>query len=381
MIFRSALNTVLLGIFLLAQPAFASEKYIRVALLKDADSVTISIRGRYTIVDPSTDKRTEKRRLPETRVVPASRGIKVGDELISRDRIRFDSEKDITVHVPNGKRRYRGTIDIIKTGNKLSVVNVLPLEEYIRGILYHETPHRWPLEALKVQAVAARTYALYRMQTSAKQPYDVTNDIYSQVYGGRTSERYRANLAVERTEGEVIVYNGQILPSYFSATCGGHTEDVSELWKQDLAPLKGVPCEFCRISPHYRWKKNFHSKEVQDKLAARGHDVGMIKEIRVAERNQSGRVRTLEFISREDKRTRIAGKDFREIMGPNLLKSNKYDIVMQGYYFDVLGQGWGHGVGMCQWGVLGMTKEGYDYREILQYYYPGTMIVRSSSAQ
>jgi len=353
------------------------QKFVRVALLRDVDRLKLSIRGRYQIIDPTTDRiLLEKRRLSPKEIIPTAQGIKIGEEEYTLSKIRFYSHKDITVKVNGRDRCYRGIIDVIKVKNKkLLVVNVLELEQYIRGILYHESPHRWPLEALKVQAVAARTYALYRIATDKNQPFDVTSDIYSQVYGGRSSERYRANIAVERTQGEVMTYNNEILPAYFSATCGGHTEDVSELWKQDLLPLKGVICEFCKISPHYRWKKNFRSKDVQDKLNQHGYNLGLIKEIKVLEKNSSGRIRTLEITTREGKTMKIAGKDFRQIIGPNVLKSNKYDIVMQGYYFDVLGQGWGHGVGMCQWGVLGMVRQGHTYQEILQYYYPGTQMM------
>lgn len=371
--------SIFLSVLLTVQSVFGAEpndRMIRVALLKDAQTVTISIRGHYQIGDLNTKEiMSDKRRLPTVDITPTAKGIMIGDQEFP-SKIRFHADKDITLYVDGSSRRYRNSIDIIKTANqKFLVINVLPLEEYIQGILYHESPHRWPLEALMVQAVATRTYALYRMKTDAKQLFDVTNDIYSQVYGGRSSERYRANIAVERTKGEIMVYNDQILPAYFSATCGGHTEDVSELWNQDLPPLKGVVCEFCKISPHYRWKKNFRSKDVQEKLEQKGYHAGLIQEIRITERNDSGRIRSLEVVSRDDKVTKISGKDFRQIIGPNVLKSNFYDIEMKGYYFDILGRGWGHGVGMCQWGALGMTQQGYKYHEILQYYYPGIKII------
>ena len=353
------------------------DKFVRVAILKNVDHVTITIRGKYQIIDPiSKEVLFEKRRLPLTEIVATISGIKVGAQEYLQKKIRFYSDKDITVRVNGKDRRYREIIDIIQEKNKkFLVVNVLPLEEYIRGILYHEAPHRCPLETLNAQAVAARTYALYRMKMDRNQPYDVTSDIYSQVYGGRSSERYRANIAVAHTKSEVLIYNNEILPAYFSATCGGHTEDVSELWKQDLPPLKGVPCDFCKISPHYRWKRNFRSQDVQEKLNQNGYHLGLIKDIKVLEKNVSGRVRTLEITTHDGESVKIAGKDFRRILGPNLLKSNRYDVVMQGYYFDILGQGWGHGVGMCQWGALGMAQQRYKYKEILQYYYPGTQIV------
>ena len=255
------------------------------------------------------------------------------------------------------------------------VVNAVELENYIKGVLYHEVSHYWPMESLKAQAVAARSYALYQMQMNRHKDFDVTSDIYSQVYGGRGSERYRTNIAIERTKGLVMVYRGKLLLAYFHATCAGHTEDVSELWKEDLPPLKGVACSFCRFSPHFFWKKNFRLKDIQDKLNAKGYGLGLIKEIRIIERNTSGRIKTLEIETRDGKKANISGKDFREIIGPNNIKSNNYEVDMQGYYMDLIGKGWGHGVGMCQWGAAQMASEGYSYEQILKYYYPGVDIV------
>ena len=203
----------------------------------------------------------------------------------------------------------------------------------------------------------------------------MTSDIYSQVYGGRSSERYRTNVAVDRTKGLVMVFGGKILPAYYHATCAGFTEDVHELWSEDLPPLRGVPCPFCKDSPHYYWKKNFRLKDIQDKLNEKGYELGLIKEILVLERNKSGRIKALVVATRDEKKARISGKDFRNIIGPNIIKSNNYDMIMKGYYMDVIGKGWGHGVGLCQWGANFMSRKGYKYDEILKYYYPGIEIV------
>ena len=128
--------------------------------------------------------------------------------------------------------------------------------------------------------------------------------------------------------------------------------------------------------PNYRWKKNFRSKDIQQKLNANGFKLGLIKEIDVLERTKSGRIKNLEIKTRDGKSTTISGIKFRDIIGPNVLKSNYYDIEMKGYYFDVNGRGWGHGVGMCQWGVYRMAKKRYEYTRILGYYYPGAKITK-----
>jgi len=248
-------------------------------------------------------------------------------------------------------------------------------------VLYHEVSHHWPMEALKAQAVAARTYALYSINPAGK-PYDVTNDIYSQVYGGKSSERYRTDLAVEHTRGQVLTYNGRLIPAYFHATCGGMTEDAHELWNvDDIPPLRGVPCSFCQNSPHMHWKKNFRLKNIQDALNLHGYKVGSIKEISIVDKDRSERINHLKITQKNGQDLVIRGKDFRDLMGPNVIMSNNYEITMRGYYVDLAGKGWGHGVGMCQWGALGMARQQFNYKQILAYYYPQAALLNYHELQ
>ena len=214
--------------------------------------------------------------------------------------------------------------------------------------------------------------SIYKMDLSHHSDYDVTNDIYSQVYGGKDSERYRTGLAVERTNAVVLTYQDKILPAYFHATCAGMTEDSKELWGTDIPPLRGVPCMFCQDSPHLHWKKNLRLRDIQLGLNKHEKKIGLIKSIVIADRDRSERIKTLKITDRDSKEITIAGKDFREMIGPNDLKSNNYDITMQGYYVNFVGKGWGHGVGLCQWGARGMAQQQFNYKQILAYYYPGS---------
>ena len=306
-------------------------------------------------------------------MVAQNRGIDIGKDFFPFPLLKIIAQKDISLYAQRKVKRYRGVLTIYRIKNKLLVVNTLPLETYVRGVLYHEVPHKWPMEVIKAQAVAVRSYAFYQTQVNKEKKYDVTSDIYSQVYGGRSAERYRTNIAADRTRGAVLFYKGKVLPAYFHSTCGGHTEDAGELWKHDLAPLKGVVSHYCRTSPYYFWKKNFQSKKVQEKLNEKGYKIGLIKDIQIVQRNNSGRIKFLKIISRDGKSIDISGKDFRNIVGPNNLKSNQYKIIMKGYYFDVIGKGWGHGVGMCQWGAYQMAKERFSYKAILKHFYPGAV--------
>lgn len=358
--------------------ALGQQDTVRVAILKGAEGFDFSIRGKYKIIDPQTNEEIHRgRRLRRVKVAMTQNAIMIGpNEYITR-RLRIIAKKDAALYVEGRKRRYRNQIDIIRTkDDKFLVVNVLDLESYVKGVLYHEVPHRWPLNAIKAQAIATRTYALYQVAENEEQEFDVTSDIYSQVYGGRSAERHRTNIATNRTRGKILTYNGKVLPAYFHSNCGGHTESAAELWKHDLPPLKGVKCGFCARAPGYQWSKNFRSGDIQDKLNAHGFKLGLIKEISVLDRTKTGRIKNLKITTRDGETITISGVRFREIVGPNVIKSNAYNIKMQGYYFDVSGRGWGHGVGMCQWGAYKMSREKYKYTSILNYYYPGAKITK-----
>jgi stage II sporulation protein D len=346
---------------------------VRVAVLKDVETFDLSIRGRYRIIDPLTGELIDSgKRLAMSPVRFASGGIVIGERNYGIGHVRIAAQKDIAIYSGKNKQRYRNQIDILSTPkNKLLVVNVLDLQSYVSGVLYHEISYRWPMDAMEAQAVAARTYALYQMKQNKKQLYDVTNTTYSQVYGGRSAERYRTNIAVKRTRGEILTYRGEVLPAYFHSNCGGHTEDASELWKHDLPPLKGVVCGFCEGEPNYLWKRNFRSQDVQEKLNALGYKIGAINEITIVDRTNSGRVRNLKITARDGRSIVMSGNKFREAVGSKEIKSNKFEIEMKGYYFDLIGHGWGHGVRMCQWGAYGMAKKRYSYHDILKHYYPG----------
>lgn len=357
-----------------AQPQETKPVLVRIAVFQDLNEFKLSIRGEFQITELSTGRiLSSAKNLNGSVVRNLPDGIQIGSQKYFENKIAITPFYEAMIYI--NRQRFRGAINLIHTPDKkLLVVNVVDLEDYVKGVLYHEVSPRWPIEALKAQAVAARTYALYRMQNSKDKDFDLTNDIYSQVYGGKNSERYRTNLAVEGTRKKILTFQGKILPAYFHAACAGRTEDVSELWKEDLLPLKGVRCPFCVNSVHYRWKNNFRSKDVQDKLNKNGYPIGLIQDIRVQERNSSGRIRRLKITARDGQILFISGKDFRNIVGPNDIRSNNYDVVMFGYYFDLLGYGWGHGVGLCQWGAFQMARERYQYEDILKFYYPGAKI-------
>ncbi len=358
----------------LARSSGTSQKMIRVLVVKAAKSVSLSVQGSWMLLDEAKGEILEEgERTIWTNVQAVSQGVSVGGKIYATKRLAIEPARDASITV--NKRLFRGHVSIVvNPDGTLNVINVVDLEKYIKGVLYHEISHKWPMEVIKAQAVAARSYAIYSMEQNKGRDFDVTNDIYSQVYGGKNSERYRTGLAVDQTAGEVLIYNGAILPAFFHATCGGVTESVSEVWNMDLPPLRGELCPYCKKSPHMRWKRNFRLRDIQNKLSARGYKIGLIQTIEVIERNASDRIKTLRIISRDGGSVKISGKEFRNIIGPNDIRSNSYDVVMRGYYVDFYGRGWGHGVGFCQWGAYGMAQLQFDYRAILRHYYPGAKL-------
>jgi stage II sporulation protein D len=350
-----------------------STKYIRVAIIQDAESLSLQVNGSYEIIDSLNQKILSSGKDLKTTVTIDRKSILLGGMSFNTDKVLIKSD-GVHGNIIIDGRRFRGDIQLIKKDNlRLLVANHLDLEDYIKGVLYHEVSHYWPFEVLKAQAIVCRTYALYQIQQNAAKDYDVTSDIYSQVYGGRTSERYRTNEAVDETKAQVLTYQDTIFPTYYHATCGGHTEDASILWNIDLVPLKGVACNFCKDSPHFKWHQVLSLYELRQKLVNAGYQISDIKDIVILGRDKSKRITELKIIT-DQKEIRISGKDFRNIIDSKILRSAnfKVNVVNRDVVFE--GLGWGHGVGMCQWGAYFMAKKGYNYKEILRYYYPSSQI-------
>ncbi len=352
-----------------ADSCFAqSSNYIRVAVLEDAISLRLKIKGFYEVIDALSNKSLYRGKHLNTTVTADKSGILIGEIKAKVDKLLIKSD-DPDAIIING-RLFRGNIQFIKKDNlHLLVVNHIDLGDYIKGILYHEASHYWPMEALKAQAIVCRTYAAYQMQESKLKDYDVTSDIYSQVYGGRTSERYRTNMAVDGVKGQILTYQDKVFPAYFHATCAGHTEDASMLWNINIAPLKGVVCDFCKNSPHFNWHCVLTLKEIAEKLVKAGHKIANLKDIAIVDKDISGRILNLKITS-DKQDLNISAKDFRNIIGPNIIRSTNFQvkIIEQDAVFE--GLGWGHGVGLCQWGAYFMAKTGYNAKQILKYYYP-----------
>ena len=157
------------------------------------------------------------------------------------------------------------------------------------------------------------------------------------------------------------------------ATCGGYTEDASLLWNINIPPLKGVVCYFCQDSPHFNWQEVESFTEIKEKLRKSGYSIDNLKEIVILERDGSSRIKDLKILT-DTGELKISAKDFRNIIGPNLIKSTNFNLSIEKQDVVFEGKGWGHGVGMCQWGAYFMAKQGFSAPQILEYYYPQTNV-------
>lgn len=267
-------------------------------------------------------------------------------------------------------RVFRGALKWIKNKNVFSVVNYLELEDYLLGTLGSEMSPSWELEALKAQAVASRTYALYMIQHPKSSDFDLEKTTQDQVYDGVESEHPRVSEAVRSTAGEILLYKDGPIKAFFHSRCGGSTETPAFVWNhRQNYPQKKVPCPYCLKNP-FSWQTLVR---VEDLLKWTGLDLGKNFKIEEGERGASGRLASLNLIA-GTKRATIDTDALRSHLGYARLKSAKFDWKHEGDLVSFQGVGNGHGVGMCQWGARHLAQIGKTYREILAYYYPGATV-------
>ncbi len=275
----------------------------------------------------------------------------------------------------NGKD-YRGRVELRKKKNGLLIViNELDIEEYLLGVIAAEVPHDWEFEVLKAQAVASRTYALYQKITSGKRLYHILATVDGQVYSGKNVERENAKRAVRETRGIVITYGGEVIPAFYHASCGGHTENAAELWGIDEPYLRGVDCECQEISRYGLWEKRISATKLATLLVRQGYKLNGITGIEMDSITPAGRVRQV-MIRHAGGTTFIPAETLRAAVGYSFLPSVFFEPALEGNEIVFSGRGLGHGVGLCQWGAKEMASHGVDFKSILSHYYPGTTLKR-----
>jgi stage II sporulation protein D len=285
-------------------------------------------------------------------------------------------------------------------GAGVDVVNLVPLETYLEGVVPHEIGEPGPdaYAAVEAQTIAARTYALTRMDMNRAKPFDVEAGVMDQVYRGNEKKSRLASSAVRDTRGLVLSYRGKLCDTYYSGTCGGHTSDIRNVWpdRPDAPFLHGTPdrsgdatTSFCAEARNFRWCYSFSGRALGNTLRqtlpalinVAPSSVGELIDLRIVQRTRSGRVGRLE-VRTSSGTFNVDGDRIRralllDVKKGRILPSTMFDLEkrMNGDRLasvDIVGGGNGHGVGMCQNGALGMARRGYAYEMILRHYYPGS---------
>lgn len=336
---------------------------VRVALMRGADTIKIDGDG-VLLADGSGEPLRVEMPLEVRR---SGNGLVVNGRNVNR--LVASAFSRLTV---NGKG-YRALVEVSPAEKGLLVVNELPLEEYLIGLINCEISSAWPIEAIKAQAVIARSYAMYQIQARRGAAYQLESSVMDQVYDGADAEDSRAAYGVRETAGEVLTYDGKIIQAFYHSNCSGHTESSRNVWGLSIAYLQGVPCRYCGESNPIKWDVNLPLRKVENALKSAGYPVSGLKEVQVRGRNQSGRVQD---VVADCARGQVAvpGVAFRKALGYGVVKSTNFELRMKGDSLQVTGSGSGHGVGLCQWGAKGRALEGFAYREILTYYYPGVRL-------
>ena len=272
-------------------------------------------------------------------------------------------------------RKVGGRIRILARNARLMAVAVVPIETYVAAVISREASKLFHPEALKAQAIVSRTYACGAMKKPKDPAYDLVGGVEDQVFEGIDEVSSEFGDATLATSGMVLLYRGEYAQTFYHSTCGGRTESAANAWGRDVAYLRSLNCENCSSSPVYRWNYRMTQEEGRRVARAFGVPVRENPRISVAALNSSGRISRVRLASSGVSRE-IQAAQFRNAVGYAKMRSLWASIEPDGDEWIIRGRGYGHGVGMCQYGANGMAKAGKGFREILLQYYPGVELAR-----
>lgn len=422
--------------------AGAKDVEVRVLLLRTGDEVRLSspsglevrVRQRVFVASPGRILHFSSR---EGAVLWREKNI-IGTPFVVLPRGEF---------VFLGNRPYRGRLELRERGGQLEVINVLPLEEYLKGTVKLEVSPNWPEEALKAYLVVARTYALRNLGRHKEEGFDFCPTVHCMRYGGVFAEDPRTNALVEKTREIIVTYQGKPASVVFHSESGGYTDSAKNVWGKDVPYLVEVPSPWEKDTPHAFWQVVVSREEITEALQRRGYIQGEVLDLECRKSEKSGRV--ISVVVRTDREeVELSANRFREALGVDRLPSTFFDLLREPTTvqpleevpfqnpegerfidyrawmekdwnlddiitflklreeerrrkrearevsslpdtqpkkrpvwqaldaFTFVGRGWGHGVGLSQWGAVGMAKEGASFLEILRHYFPGCELGR-----
>jgi stage II sporulation protein D len=311
--------------------------------------------------------------------------VRIGSKLYASIYFSGDGSK-LKLFGPVATRKYRGWLHFSARAGKLTAVNEVGLETYLMGVVPCEMGPASPPEALKAQAVAARTYTLRRIGAFAAQGYDVDDTTRCHTYKGADVEDPRSNEAIRLTSGQILVYNGRPIEAFYATVSGGITASGSEVFKSAepyLVSIRDVDetgRPYAADNKYFTWTKEVTAEELLAAIAPLGLQGKEVTEFAVGGRTESGRVSFVKVVS-DGGEIAIPAGDLRKALGNDALRSTLFEISKTSAGWRLDGKGWGHGVGMCQAGAIGRAKAGQRYEDILRAYYSGVelLTVRGSA--
>jgi len=378
---------------------FIKVPFVRVLLEESKDAVLLSSESSFAIECLENDRQT---------VYYSSRPVRVENKagkltVYNKNRDIIQANLDEVNIIPRGSNKhlkmgiesFRGILKALPYGRNVRLINIVYMEDYLKGVVPPEIGKRTEdeTEAVKAQAVAARTYAMSHLKQYGDEPYDMKSSIIDQVYGGIIVENKLVNKAIEATLGYVVTYHDDFIEAYYHSTCGGMTDDISEIWdKKQLPYLKPVSDNnACSWSKYFEWREIFNEEQLRSRIeqylsSERGREIKIsrITDLIITGQTVGGRVRQLTVQTANDV-YRFYSDRIRWVVkrasNPELiLPSSNFDIDIErdadGRVTRVIfnGHGYGHGVGMCQCGAIGLARKGWTFEMILKHYYTDTEV-------
>ena len=373
--------------------------WIRVLLLDDVTACTLKTVSPFSVINEKTDPQTQNTEARFNQInAPVSLEltngrITIAGQTFANDKVVIFPDDPYTFNI-NGND-YRGKLRLIinPDGNSFDAINLVPPEPYLAGVVGAEMPPYWEPEALKAQAITARTYCFYiKKRFGTNRNWDMKQTAAHQVYRGLAAESAQIWHAVNETKGQVITCKQSdgledILPAYYSSTCGGHTENSKNVFGDSFEPLIGVPCPYCQdvAKPKFFfWPMiQFDEADITARLLKRYSQLKQLGEITnvtvagLSDYGEFSRLTKIKLLGSTGKSDFLRAEDFRLAIDPTgrKLRSTICQIIkLSDKWAFFSGRGWGHGVGMCQCGAQGMARDGKNNKQILSYYYPGSKI-------
>lgn len=351
---------------------------LRVGIVQGASSASLQVQGTAAVLRQEGEKKALRRLPVGSTLIVTAKGSEflVDGKAIGNKMLRVESENPTemeNLRLSIEGHTYRGAFLLQMKGGAITAVNEVQTEDYLAGVVPEEMPADWPAAALEAQAIAARTFALKNRKRHASEGFDLCATTHCQAYGGTGAEKAASTRAVKATKGEVMLYNGALVDALFHTDSGGMTENSENVWGTYVPYLKAATEAQTETQP---WKKEVHEKTLTSLLAKEGKPIGDLKKIELSplrvgkgamDRSASGRVKTVRFVGSKGTVT-LSGNMLRSLLG---LRSTLFQMRLAGDTVQIDGYGWGHGLGLSQWGARAWAAKGWSSAEILQHYYKG----------